>query len=383
MSDKDERTGTGSGPDIQDLERLPDPPKEDPKAKPKKPAGGRKMSDEDKSRAFGMAATVVCVAGLAIFLIMQFLPTGENLPSAETSVTAAPTEAPLSNDLPDTGSVQKPATDTPDYDPYNRFPPAITDEDGQEVSDGNTPAQGGTRYWIRDRDKANMFKIVIPAGYQAFDYGDSIAVAKSDADMSVTDDDPLMFYWLNGIETRALLENGYYDYLAGTGTTGFAQYDVKAVGYYLFKDEDGDEWPVVTGLFTRQYEEDESGVLDYNEYRIAVGKPTKYGQYLSGAIPVTSFATVRSQAYPDITALAKAMFPASSEPDFPEQWAWYWDDGTDESRRGHSDAGWWDEDGNYHPPEPEESYENGYWDEYGNWVPSNDAYPDAYESTGE
>ena len=147
--------------------------------------------------------------------------------------------------------------------------------------------------------------------------GDCFSVGMGD--FAATGDDPITFFWRKDTDTRNLLEFGYYDKLANSGTTGLKKHAVEANGYYLFADEDGVEWPVVTGLFSR---EDADGDVDgsYYEYILVVGKPASDGRYLVGTIPADSFSTIATQRCPDITSLAKALFPASSEPMWPENW---------------------------------------------------------------
>ena len=58
----------------------------------------------------------------------------------------------------------------------------------------------------------------------------------------------------------------------------------------------------------------------YQEYWIIIGKPANDNRYLVGTIPAESFADLATQLYPNISAFAKALFPASSVPDFPDYW---------------------------------------------------------------
>lgn len=297
----------------------------------KKPSKhGPKISDQDKSRALGIAATAVCAGGLAIFVLYQMFAGIPKDPGDRATLdppgTPAQSESPqvpgiagaagelefeapgnqAGQDAPSGGSVYNRGQ----WDDYK-----LADEDGNQAARSPSDAlEGGTRYWVRDRKGNNAFKIVIPAGFVAGDMGDCVTVGTGD--YAATGNEPLTFFWRDDTETRLLLERGYCD-LAGNAT-GYDQYDVRALGYYLFRDEMGQDWPVVTAIMTR--DESNPDIDTYSEYRIVVGKPSADGRWLAGAIPTDSFASISSGLYPNISALAMGMFPASSVPDFPAYW---------------------------------------------------------------
>lgn len=314
-------------------------PKLEPKPaapKPKKPAGkpkSPKLTDQDKSRILGLTAAIVCIGGLAVFVLYQIfsgMGGGSRQPSSDPAATD-PTQTEISvpgqigsdGELELEPSGQQSASDDGDGDrivenPFNR---GQWDDYKLETEDGEQAAQnrgdeldGGRRYWVRSRDGSNVFKIIIPAGYVAGDLGDCITVGTGNYD--VTGSEPFMFFWRNDAETRDLLDYGYRE-LAG-GATGYDRYDLRALGYYMFKDENGDAWPVVTALMTRDESSLELGI--YEEYWIVVGCPAPDGKYLVGTIPVPSFSDISSQLYPNVSAFAKALFPADSIPDFPDHW---------------------------------------------------------------
>lgn len=351
MSTKDPKKKTRStGPEPVDPGRsdisnvtadsLAAAPEPDPKPaapKPEKPARktkSPKLTDQDKSRILGLTAAIVCAGGLAVFVLYQiFSGMGGNSrqPSGDPAATdpiqteiSVPGQIGSDGELELEPSGQQSASDDDDGDrivenPFNR---GQWDDYKLETEDGEQAAQnrgdeldGGRRYWVRARDGSNVFKIIIPAGYVAGDLGDCITVGTGNYD--VTGSEPFMFFWRNDAETRDLLDYGYRE-LAG-GATGYDRYDLRALGYYMFKDENGDTWPVVTALMTRDESSLELGV--YEEYWIVVGCPAPDGKYLVGTIPVPSFSDISSQLYPNVSAFAKALFPADSIPDFPDYWA--------------------------------------------------------------
>ena len=359
------------GLDMDALEAQPEPPKapEGP-GKPEKEKPER-MSDEDKGKVLGMAATIVCVAGLAVFVGMQLMTGARDAadrPSAVQEQEAQATERPsVSVELdvqPGNASAGKA------FDPFNRQPgtaqagtePAESGTEGAPASDVAAP--GGASYWIHDGHGTKMYRSTVPAGYEAYDFEGCLTVRKSGADASVTGDDPLEFYWKNDTETKGLLAYGYYDRLSSGGTEGFSEYGSRAVGYYSFTDADGLEWPVVTALFSRVPSDGDSGGLSYSEYRIIVGKPTEDGRYLSGSIDASAIGNICSLAYPDITAMAKALFPPGSgaPTEFPDDWEWA--HGPDGGTEPQPVEGGGDQEGN-----GGDAGSNGYWDESGTWVP--------------
>lgn len=300
---------------------------EKPKATDKKlPPKKRKLSDQDKSKALGIAATVICAGGLAVFVLYQMfagLPAGSP-GNAPADPTGAPSQSGTASVPGETGGTEQLEFEPPDEQGqpqgsvYNRGQwddYKLADEDGNQAASGpDAPLEGGTRYWVRDREGNNVFKIIIPAGLVAGDLGDCITV--STGDYAATGSEPLTFFWRNDTETRLLLERGYCD--LARNATGYDQYDVRALGYYLFRDEDGQDWPVVTAVMTR--DETNPDIDPYSEYRIVVGKPAADGRWLTGAIPAESFQDISSQLYPNISALAMGLFPAQSVPDFPDEW---------------------------------------------------------------
>lgn len=336
--------GTGPAPDppsMDDLERAPKPEetkKENAaaeKAPEKKAAEAKrpKLSDADKSRAMGIAATAVCVIGAVLFVLSQIFfpgsrqdgrPSGnaDPAPSQQSQPSGSPAQGPgngeIELDPPSAGGENTGAWDSPlDRAPWDY---RLETDDGGPAADGQGAEVGsGTRYWMRSRSGENAFQITVPAGYTVVDLGDSVELSVGDP--AVTGNDPLSFKWQAGAVPRILVEEGYYDYLERSGTTGYAEYAVRAVGYYLFDDAYGTEWPVVAAQLVRTAENREMGEIeDYAEYWIVVGKPVD-GQYLTGRIPADAFYGLATQRCPDITSLAKALFPVSSSPGMPAAWS--------------------------------------------------------------
>lgn len=280
------------------------------------------MSNAQASQFMGAAAGIICVAGLALFVISQMFtgqtPRNDAPPDTDDPISGPVLDTPGPENTGTQAGTDKPAVN----DPFNR----IQWEDGYKLeTDDGQPAgeapgskiQDGARYWVRDRSGNKTFKIVIPAGYTASDMGDCFSVGMGE--YAATGDDPITFFWQNSAETRILLETGYYDHLARSGTSGYARYDLEAQGYYMFEDEDGVEWPVVTALLSR-VEDTTDYDGSYYEYRIIVGKPAEDGKWLVGTIPADGFESMKTQLCPDITSFAKAMFPASTAPGFPANW---------------------------------------------------------------
>lgn len=339
--EKKTKTEISDGLDMDSLETLPEDqdgkkPEPDGKKKKKKnaPAGKNVIkgkapmfSDADKSKAMGIAATIICVAGLVFFVGWQAI-------TGIRSNTAPP------GDLPDTGQ----STTAPDSQPgnpdtnpefdtehstqgtnwtsaFDRSPWGykLADDDGEPAADNeNGIASGGTRYWVKARNGDREFKIVIPAGYVAADMGDHIEVMTENA-VPVDGDEPMEFWWRYSSEIESVLQFGGYDTLVKTGTTGYDRWDVIADSYYMFKDESGREYPVVTATLT-QIESGESPVPPYYEYWLIVGRQSGDGKYLVGKITASSFSSMSSQRCPDMEHLAKALFPMSSQPDPPAAW---------------------------------------------------------------
>lgn len=287
------------------------------------------FSDADKSKILGIAATVVCIAGLVFFVGWQAIsgfisnPPSPALPNTTTQpgdgqqgngTTGQDDQPEISVDPSSQGSNW---TSPFDRSPWNY---KLEDEDGNPAADGQNPqVSGGTRYWVKARDGSKEFKIVIPAGYVAADMGDHIEIM-SDTAVPVDGDEPMEFWWRYTTEVDSVLKFGIYDTLAKTGTTGYTRWDVIADSYYLFKDENGNEYPVVTATFTKI--ESEEGVTDpYYEYWLIVGKKSGDGKYLVGTVPVNGFTSLRTQMCPDMEHLAKALFPMSSDPEPPMEWS--------------------------------------------------------------
>ena len=326
-----------AGLSMDSLEKTPEKP-EQPAKSEKIGKSKTKLSDEEKSRAMGIAATAVCIALLAFFLFSQLFvgsrdassnpnpDQAEQEPAADQDGQGVQDNADASGgDLvlqaPDSGPDQEQP-----YDPYNTAPwdYRLETEDGEQaVEDKGGGTEGGMRYILRarDGDGTEMYHIIVPAGYAAYDKGDSVDIAAGD--LSVEGNEPLTFRWKNIAEISALLEYGEYDYLERSSAAGYAQYDIRALGYYLFNDgQDGSGgWPVVTAELNRISDDESlSGMADYTEYWIIVGWPSPNNQYLLGRIPADAFYAMQSRLYPNITALAKAMFPACAIPDFPDGW---------------------------------------------------------------
>ena len=305
-------------------------PKPGAAEKPKTKSIAEKFAGMDKSRLMGAAATVVCVGCLGVFVLYQIFSGIQTNPRQQNP---DPTQDPDQN----TPGVTIPGQATKDgveleiqsgqndidttvtgIDPFNRGQwddYKLETEDGDQAAENRgAEVESGARYWVRARDGSNMYKIIIPTGYIAADLGDCVTVGTGNYE--TTGSEPVTFFWRKGADIKLLLDHGYRD-LAGN-STGYAQYDVRALGYYLFRDESGDDWPVVTAVMTR--EEINPDIDAYQEYWIIIGKPANDNRYLVGTIPAESFADLATQLYPNISAFAKALFPASSVPDFPDYW---------------------------------------------------------------
>lgn len=303
---------------------------DDPPGKPENvPAGKsarKKLTDRDKSRLMGVAATAVCAGGLAVFVLYQFFSGMAGSPAPSGGTDAGRTDQPAvsvpgeaGQDGVDLGIQPDRTYEDSVSDPFNRGQwddYKLETEDGDQAAEGRgAEVESGTRYWVRARDGSNMYKIVIPAGYVAQDLGDCITVGSGDYE--ATGSEPVTFFWRKGADIRCLLNDGWRD-LAGNAT-GYDRYDLRALGYYLFQDESGDTWPVVTAVMTR--DESNPEIETYQEYWIVVGKPAADNRYLVGTIPAESFGDISTQLCPNISAFAKALFPAWSVPDFPDTWS--------------------------------------------------------------
>lgn len=286
----------------------------------------KKLTDQDKSRLMGAAATAVCVGGLAVFVLYQMFSGMARTPQGPAVQDPAPADSPVVSVPGQAGQdgvdidVRPGNGETdPVMDPFNRGQwddYKLETEGGEQAAGGRgAEVESGTRYWVRSRDGTNMYKIVIPAGYVAQDLGDCVTVGSGNYE--ATGSEPVTFFWRKGADIRALLDDGWRD-LAGNAA-GYDRYDIRALGYYLFQDEDGDTWPVVTAVMTR--DESDPNIEAYREYWIVVGKPASDNRYLVGTIPAESFGDISTQLCPNISAFAKALFPAWSVPDFPETWS--------------------------------------------------------------
>lgn len=286
----------------------------------------KKLTDQDKSRLMGAAATAVCVGGLAVFVLYQMFSGMAGAPQGPAAQGPAPADDPAVSVPGQAGQDGvdidvRPGSGETDTatDPFNRGQwddyKLETEDGAQAAGSRGAEVESGTRYWVRSRDGTNMYKIVIPAGYVAQDLGDCVTVGSGNYE--ATGSEPVTFFWRKGADIRALLNDGWRD-LAGNAT-GYDRYDIRALGYYLFQDEDGDTWPIVTAVMTR--DESDPNIETYQEYWIVVGKPAPDNRYLVGTIPAESFGDISTQLCPNISAFAKALFPAWSVPDFPETWS--------------------------------------------------------------
>lgn len=302
-------------------------PKPETAEKPKAKSLVEKFANMDKSRLMGAAATVVCVGCLGVFVLYQIFsgiqanPRQQDPakdPDQNTPGITVPGQATQDGVELEIQPGSSDGTAVTGIDPFNRGQwddYKLETEDGDQAAENRgAEVESGARYWVRARDGSNMYKIIIPAGYIAADLGDCVTIGTGNYE--TTGSEPVTFFWRKGADIKLLLDQGYRD-LAGN-STGYSQYDVRALGYYLFRDEAGDDWPVVTAVMTR--EEINPDIDAYREYWIIIGKPASDNRYLVGTIPAESFADLATQLYPNISAFAKALFPASSVPDFPDYW---------------------------------------------------------------